>query len=168
MRKDIYGQHVLTENDLCKIYLRNPDAIISKVIVETPINISNELELTNIPKFIEYISSSETIEDFDRRLQSNWHMPDTYKNLDIAEWILNQCNTDSERQRVGEELLLYLDRNLFPLLQYLKYFVDTMRANNILWGVGRGSSVCSYVLYLIGIHRINSMYFDLDINDFLR
>jgi hypothetical protein len=168
MRKDIYGQHILTENDLCKIYLRNPDAIISKVMVETPINISNELELTNIPNIIEYISSSETIEDFDRRLQSNWHMPDTYKNLDIAEWILNQCNTDSERQRVGEELLLYLDRNLFPLLQYLKYFVDTMRANNILWGVGRGSSVCSYVLYLIGIHRINSMYFDLDINDFLR
>jgi len=168
MKKDIYGQPIFTENDLCTIYLQNPDRILSKVYVETPINISAELELANIPNIVEYITSTETIEDFDKRLQCNWYMPDEYKNLDIAEWTLNRCTTDSERQRVGEELLLYVDRDLFTLLQYIKYLVDTMRANNILWGVGRGSSVCSYVLYLIGIHRINSMYFDLDINDFLR
>jgi DNA polymerase III alpha subunit len=61
-----------------------------------------------------------------------------------------------------------LDRNLFQLLQYLKYLVDTMRKHNIVWGVGRGSSVASYVLYLIGVHKINSMYYDLDIEEFLR
>jgi DNA polymerase III alpha subunit len=108
------------------------------------------------------------IELFDWSQQSNWYMPDEYKNLDIAKWILDQCQTDSERQRVGEELLLYLDRNLFQLLQYLKYLVDTMRKHNIVWGVGRGSSVASYVLYLIGVHKINSMYYDLDIEEFLR
>jgi DNA polymerase III alpha subunit len=95
-------------------------------------------------------------------------MPPEYQNLDIAQWVLEQCTTDSERQRVGEELLMYLDRNLFSLLQYMKYLVDTMRKHNIVWGVGRGSSVASYVLYLIGIHRIDSLYYDLDINEFLR
>jgi DNA polymerase III alpha subunit len=43
-----------------------------------------------------------------------------------------------------------------------------MRKHNIVWGVGRGSSVASYVLYLIGVHKINSMYYDLDIEEFLR
>jgi DNA polymerase III alpha subunit len=54
------------------------------------------------------------------------------------------------------------------LLRYLKYFVDTMRANNVLWGLGRGSSVSSYVLYLLGVHKINSMFYDLDIREFLK
>jgi DNA polymerase III alpha subunit len=131
------------------------------------INLDN-LELENMPNIIKYVDSTLSIDDFDALCQNSWHMPEEYKNLDIAEWILNQCTTDAERQRVGEELLLYLDRNLFPLLQYLKYLVDTMRANNVVWGVGRGSSVSSYVLYLIGVHRINSMYYDLNIHEFLR
>ena len=95
-------------------------------------------------------------------------MPDKYKQLDIAEYLLNLCNTDAELQRVGQELLLYQDRNMFDLLRFLVYIVDVMRENDIVWGVGRGSSVASYVLYLIGVHKINSLYYDLDIAEFLR
>jgi DNA polymerase III alpha subunit len=90
-------------------------------------------------------------------------MPTEYLDLDIAQWALDQCKTDAELQRVAQELLLFQERDLFNLLRWLKYFVDTMRANQVVWGVGRGSSVASYVLYLIGVHRINSMYYDLDI-----
>jgi DNA polymerase III alpha subunit len=81
---------------------------------------------------------------------------------------LDRCQTQEELQRIGQELLLYQERNLFPLLQQLKYIVDTWRTNNIVWGVGRGSSVASYALYLIGVHRINSIYYDLDIQEFLK
>ena len=95
-------------------------------------------------------------------------MPDEYKKLDIAEYILGLCKTQPELQRVGEELLLFQERDLFDLLRYLKYFVDTMRLNNIVWGLGRGSSTASYVLYLIGVHKINSMYYDLPIEEFLK
>ena len=95
-------------------------------------------------------------------------MPEEYKQLDIAEHVLNLCTTDAELQRVGQELLMYQERNLFDLLRYLKYLVDLMRENRLIWGVGRGSSVASYVLYLLGIHRINSMYYDLDPEEFLR
>jgi DNA polymerase III alpha subunit len=168
MRTDIYDQIILSEKDLCNLYLQNPDRILSKTLIDNDININDELELTNIPELIKYADSSESIEQFDQRLQSNWHMPDEYQNLDIAKWVLDQCQTDSERQRVGEELLLYLDRNLFKLLQYLKYLVDTMRKHGIVWGVGRGSSVASYVLYLIGVHKIDSLFYDLDIEEFLR
>lgn len=168
MRTDNYGQIILSEKDLCNLYLQNPNRIMSKTLVDHSININDDLELVNIPQLIQYVTSTETVEEFDLRLQSNWHMPDEYKNLDIAQWVLDQCHTDPQRQRVGEELLLYLDRNLFQLLQYLKYLVDTMRTHNIVWGVGRGSSVASYVLYLIGVHKIDSMFFDLDIQEFLR
>jgi DNA polymerase III alpha subunit len=57
---------------------------------------------------------------------------------------------------------------MFTLLKYLKYLVDTMRTHNIVWGVGRGSSVASFILFLIGIHRINSLHYDLSIDEFLK
>jgi hypothetical protein len=88
--------------------------------------------------------------------------------MDIAEYVLSLCNSDSQLQRCGEGLLLFQERNLFDLLRYLKYLVDTLRANHMIWGVGRGSSVASYVLYLLGVHRIDSMFYDLDACEFLR
>ena len=95
-------------------------------------------------------------------------MPEEYKSLDIAEYTLSLCDSDAKLQRCGEELLLFQERNLFDLLRYLKYLVDTLRANRMIWGVGRGSSVASYVLYLLGVHRIDSMFYDLDAREFLR
>ena len=95
-------------------------------------------------------------------------MPNDYKQLDIAKYILDQCKSEAELQRAGQELLLFQERGMFVLLQYLKYLVDTMRKNNIVWGVGRGSSVASYVLFLLGVHRINSLYYDLPIEEFLK
>ena len=95
-------------------------------------------------------------------------MPIEYRNLDIAEYVLSLCQQEHELQRVAQELLLYQERDLFDLLRYLKYLVDTLRKNNIVWGVGRGSSVASYVLFLIGVHKIDSVYYNLDIDEFLK
>jgi DNA polymerase III alpha subunit len=95
-------------------------------------------------------------------------MPDEYKNMDIAKWLLDLCRNETELQRTGAELLMYAERDLLDLLRYLKYFVDTLRENKIVWGVGRGSSVASFVLYLIGVHKINSISYGLDINEFIR
>jgi DNA polymerase III alpha subunit len=125
---------------------------------------------SGFPQINQYVTTKDEIpvELFHQAQQQNWYMPQEYKDLDIAEHILSLCKTDSELQRVGEELLLYQERDLFNLLKYLKYFVDTMRSNSIVWGLGRGSSVASYVLYLLGVHKINSMYYDLDIKEFLK
>ena len=57
---------------------------------------------------------------------------------------------------------------LLPVLQFLIYFVDTLRANNVVWGVGRGSSVSSFCLFLIGVHKINPLLYNLDYREFLR
>tara|TARA_R110000803_G_scaffold25045_1_gene59952 strand:- start:1483 stop:1956 length:474 start_codon:yes stop_codon:yes gene_type:complete len=111
---------------------------------------------------------SLSVDEYDLMNQNNWLMPEEYKELDIAQHIIDCCKTDAEIQRAGQELLMFQERNLFDLLKYLKYLVDTMRSNNVIWGVGRGSSVASYVLYLLGVHRIDSMYYDLDPSEFLR
>jgi hypothetical protein len=113
-------------------------------------------------------NSDISVPDWDSLQQRRWHMPDHYKDIDIAEHVLNLCSTDAELQRVGHELMMYQERNLFDLLKYLHYLVDIMKQNNVIWGVGRGSSVSSYVLYLLGVHRINSMFYDLDPSEFLR
>ena len=127
------------------------------------------LELKTTPHLIVYKTKEDlSIEEFDSSNKENWYIPDEYKNFDIAKFVLDKCKNEEELQRAGEELLLYQERDMFMLLRYLKYFVDTMRKNKIVWGVGRGSSVSSFVLYLIEVHRINSLYYDLSIDEFLK
>ena len=111
---------------------------------------------------------SLSVDEYDMMNQRNWLMPEEYKQMDIAQHVIDLCKTDAEIQRAGQELLLFQERNLFDLLKYLKYLVDTMKSNDVIWGVGRGSSVASYVLYLIGVHKIDSMYYELDVEEFLR
>lgn len=168
MYTDKYGQQVYTENDICDLYMSDPERHIKTVVVDKPITVSDIIDTSNLPKFTVYTKSEKSVHDFDNELQSNWMIPDEYKNLDIAQYVLDLCQTDEELQRVGQELLMFQEREMFPLLRYLKYLVDTMREHNIVWGVGRGSSVSSFVLFLIGIHRINSLYYDLSIDEFLK
>jgi DNA polymerase III alpha subunit len=168
MRTDIYGQIILNENDLCELYLCDPLRTIKQAYTETKIELSDILVVDDLPKLIEYIDPRLTIDSFDELNQNLWHMPEEYLSMDIAKWVLDQCKDEIELQRAGEELLLFQDRGMFTLLKYLKYLVDTMRTHNIVWGVGRGSSVASFILFLIGIHRINSLYYDLSIDEFLK
>jgi DNA polymerase III alpha subunit len=168
MRTDIYGQLILSENDLCDLYMRDPTRTLKKALTESNISLGDILYIESKPDLIEYIDPKLSIEDFDNSNQSNWYMPTEYKEMDIAKFVLDQCTSEAELQRAGEELIMFQERNMFVLLQYLKYLVDTMRKHNIVWGVGRGSSVASFVLFLLGVHRINSLYYDLSIDEFIK
>jgi DNA polymerase III alpha subunit len=142
---------------------------LSGMLVEPGVNLETaSAYLEQVPELIEYVFTDMTVEEFDTMKQNSWHMPEEYRHMDIAEYILGLCDSEAKLQRCGEELLLFQERNLFDLLRYLKYLVDTLRSNCMIWGVGRGSSVASYVLYLLGVHRIDSMFYDLDPSEFLR
>lgn len=168
MRTDIYGQPIYTENDICDLYMSDTQRQIKKIYVDKDIKFLDILDLENIPNIVKYTDPNVPVNVYDKTLQKQWLMPEEYKTLDIAKYVLLLCKTDEELQRVGHELLLFQERDMFDLLRYLKYLVDVMRENNIVWGVGRGSSVSSYVLYLLGVHRINSLYYDLPIEEFLK
>jgi len=169
MRTDKYGQQIYDETDLCEFYLNNPEGELKNVLVSKDITFDNSLGLDNTPSLLTYLVNEDlSVEEFDEICQKNLYIPEQYATMDIAKFVLEQCQTEAELQRAGKELLLYQERDMFALLQYLKYLVDTMRANNIVWGVGRGSSVASFVLFLIGVHKINSLYYDLAIEEFLK
>ena len=100
--------------------------------------------------------------------KENWFIPDSYKSMDIESWLLNLCKTPDEITRVKSELDLYKQNNMIPVLNAIKYIVDTLRQHKIVWGVGRGSSVASYVLYLIGVHKIDSIKYNIPIEEFFK
>jgi len=173
MKTNKFGEIIRDQQDLIDLIMQGRD------IWNTPgVTVDHEVEVGQMIRYLEEPSSLLTwtfpegsdisVPEFDARNQKAWFMPQSYLDLDIAKHCLDLCETDAELQRVGEELLLYQERDLFDLLRYLKYLVDTMQENHVIWGVGRGSSVASYVLYLLGVHRVNSLYYDLDPREFLR
>jgi DNA polymerase III alpha subunit len=172
MKTDQYGQMIFDQDDLCNFVMQGQDVTRLELMVDKTVDF--ELAATvledpgNLLLWSFPVDSNQSLIEFDTEQQRNWHMPDEYKQLDIAEHVLSLCRSDAELQRVAQELLLYQERDLFHLLRYLKYLVDLMRENNLIWGVGRGSSVSSHVLYLLGVHRIDSIHYNLDIAEFLR
>lgn len=170
MMIDHLGQPVYSEDDIFQMIMQGHMDLLSRpFLVEQDVDFSRCADmLTLIPNVLQYQPSSETLSEFDARCQCRWLMPSQYMNMDVAEHVLSLCTSSAELQRCGHELLMYQERDMFDLLRYLKYLVDVMRENNIIWGVGRGSSVASFVLYKLGVHRIDSLYYDLDIAEFLR
>lgn len=170
MKTDQYGRIIYTEEDLCNFVMQGHDLNkFDDLIVTGDVLENAACIIENVPSFIKYNDLANiSVEEFDRRCQNNWHMPAKYKDLDIAEYVLGLCKTDAELQRCGQELMLFQERDLFNLLRYLVFLVDLMRENRVIWGVGRGSSVASYVLYKLGVHKIDSLHYDLDPQEFLR
>ena len=170
--KDQYGRVVYNRHDLYEM-LYNQENIESIECVEWHEDFekynaaisSNYLNINAI-KPIEIITTE--LEEFDKNNQSIWFLPDEYKTIDVTDYVNKLCYTEQERRRVDEELTEFSKRDMIMLLRYMIYLVDHMRENKIVWGVGRVSSVASYVLYLIGIHKINSIHYDIDWKEFLR
>ena len=171
MRLDHYSNPVFNEQDLFdalyKGYQINPADVIF-VEQRTPNILALETQ-SGIRVFEPIDTPSPTIEQLDSAWQEQWHMPDEYKILDIETWLYEQAPPwDPNHARLSEELAEFKARNMLDLLRWLKYFVDTCTEKNIVWGVGRGSSVASYVLYLIGVHSIDPIKYNLDWQEFLR
>ena len=164
----IYSGHV----DKCHVVLCDPSDDIDKF--------NAAMREQYLPELQTYVALDVDQKTFDGVCQSEWFMPDKYKELDIGADIMSrlihklniidayEMQETVEWTRVCEELEAFEERGMNDLLRYMIYLVDFMRENGIVWGVGRGSSVASYVLYLIGVHRIDSIKYNLDWREFLR
>lgn len=116
----------------------------------------------------EYRPPTIDITYHDKMHQHQWNIPEQYLIMNVDDFLLRKCTSNEEIQRVKDELFLYKKHNMIPVLKAMIYIVDVMREHNIVWGVGRGSSVASYILYLIGLHKVNSIQYKLDISEFLK
>jgi hypothetical protein len=166
MRTDPIGIPIVAEKDVielmyqCRAY---GDLFTEDVALVTSLEAANQY--LSIPlSFRLNIHKLKSVDD----MTDSWRMPAEYAALDIDAWFANKINTVDQAERVADELALYREGGLYPLLQFLIYMVDLMREHQIVWGVGRGSSVSSYCLFLIGIHKVDSMKFNLDIKEFLK
>jgi DNA polymerase III alpha subunit len=172
MKINSYGQVEITADEAFQSLYSGKINNLKNVYVEdkdrTRFNKSRDLNGDRFPELETLVLPDITLEEYDKINQQNWFMPKEYYNFEIVEYLLDKTTNEEEYQRVVTELELFTQHNMIDLLKYIKYLVDTMRKNNIVWGVGRGSSVASYVLYLIGVHKVDSIKYALDIKEFLK
>lgn len=114
-------------------------------------------------------------------VDTNWNIPQKYKDIDVNRYLftkllnelkktdeLIQDEIDERIERVDQELKLFEQYNLLDILRVVIYIVEQFEENNIVWGTGRGSSCCSYCLYLIGLHDVDSIKYGLELSEFFR
>jgi DNA polymerase III alpha subunit len=123
----------------------------------------------SVSKYLERLDSERL--DYPKtpvEINSNqWFIPEEYYP-NLVEYLYGCCETQEQTDRVSQELELFVKNNMYDVLHVMKYLVDTLRQNNVVWGVGRGSSVASYVLYLIGVHKVDSIKYNLPIEEFFK
>lgn len=166
----------LNENDMLELFYsggydklneNSQKIIIDKKLID---QYKKSADFFNFPnKLIFNETPAITIDrELHQKKQKEWLIDIKQDKEEMIRFLFEKCQTDIERARVIEELKLFDEKNCFEILYVLKYLVNHFRENNIVWGVGRGSSVASYCLYLLGVHKIDSIKFDIDIREFLR
>lgn len=163
---DENGKVIYEVNGLIDILLnggRIPSDINFEITEET-ILYNKYSKLFGSDKQLRNVSKQTTHE----QNQNNWFMPKKYVELDLDEYFSKLIKTPEEIDRVGMELKCWEDKKFTDVLRFCIYFMDYAKENDIIIGVGRGSSCCSYLLYLIGLHRVDCIKYDLDITEFLK
>ena len=109
--------------------------------------------------------------------EQQWVLPSAYRTLDVIDYLfkahdvlfghLANDEREARETRLAEELILFKQHQLIDVLRTIIWIINTLSAADTVWGVGRGSSVSSYVLFVIGVHDVDSYSYQLDIADFL-
>lgn len=168
---DKYGQIILSSTDLRELLLQGKNISHLNVKMDDDIRLYQQYQadlLPNVITLIDKIDDTLSVKDFYEKKANEWIFPAIYQQIDVLSWLLDKCKTDEEVSRVNLEYVLFEKHNLVMLLRLFIFLVDYMRKNKFVWGVGRGSSVSSYILYLIGVHRVNSLKYSLQISDYLK
>ena len=167
---DEYGNALLTKEEGKTALLHGHNITGAVITDDKEVELYNEFSKKVLGKEdqISFPIDGIEVEDYHDLCTQVWNIPTKYKSLDVKEKLLSLCKSDVERERVETEYVMFEERQLIPLLQFLVYIVDYMRENEIVWGVGRGSSVASYCLYLLGVHKVDSIKYDLPIEEFLK
>lgn len=171
LKTNIYGQAILSSTHLMELLLQGKNITHLNVVFDEEIEQFQKYQSQLLPDTVVFLEAPEeklSFDEFHQKCSQEWIFPELYKQIDVKTWLLNKCKIQEETNRVNEEYVLYEERDLLMLLRLFIFLVDYMRKNNFIWGVGRGSSTSSYILYLIGIHRVNSIKYDLQIEDFLK
>jgi len=169
---DEWGRTIVEADSVIDLILKGID-LTTVVVEDSPLiqaynewcaNFDKPDYLLNLPEPMDHSPEEEHAER-----ATTWFISSDIQQIDVRRFLLEEmCNDDVCRDRVNLEMDLFEERGLEPLLQLMMFLVDHFRRNKIVWGVGRGSSVASYVLFLIGVHKIDPILYGLDVHDFLK
>lgn len=166
-----YGQSIVSSKTLMNLLLEGRNINNLNVVFDEDIELYQEYQNDLLDKnivFYEPPEEKQSLEEFHETCTQHWLFPKEYQSIDVLKWLLDKCKNPQEEERVQLEYKMYEERDLIMVLRLFIFLVDYMRNHGFIWGVGRGSSVASFILYLIGIHRINSVKYNLDINEYLK
>ena len=119
--------------------------------------------------------------DDEVKLDTSWKLPSEWASLtsDQVQHLIVDKATDvisrssyTEAQvskaytRIEQEINEIEKRNMMDFLKTIMYVLDTFKKNDICWGVGRGSSCASYVLFVLGLHVVDCVKFDVPMEEF--
>jgi DNA polymerase III alpha subunit len=156
-----------------RILLYNGQSLVEPEII-------NSLLLSGIhPNYILTSELTEDIELFnmlsddiikqykeeDIHFDFNWNIPKKYLDIDLIDYFSEYITKDNSN-RISEELQIVIDNNLQNHFKCMIYIVDMFKSKKQIWGIGRGSSVACYLLYLIGIHNIDCIKFNIPYTEF--
>lgn len=103
----------------------------------------------------------------------NWMIPVEYQEIDIID--LSVCKlhdigllSDEYNERLEYELYEMDKRGMFPFIRCVYYIIEQLRENGIVWGVGRGSSCASLVLFVLGINRVDPVKYNIPVGEFIK
>lgn len=106
-------------------------------------------------------------------LDLEWNIPEYYKSLDIDNYVLEYLvskiphnEIDVGVLRLVNELEQVKKRNLYDFLRTIIFIIDKFKEKNVVWGVGRGSSCASYILYLMDVHLVNPLKYNIRLEEF--
>ena len=171
MKTNKYGQAILSSDNLRELLLQGKNISHLNVVFDDDIELFQTYQAELLSETITFLGAPEetlTFDEFHEKCADEWIFPIVYQQVDVKKWLLDKCKTQVEIDRVNEEYVMYEERDLIMLLRLFIFLIDYMRKNDFVWGVGRGSSTSSYILYLVGTHFVDSIRYNLQISDFLK
>lgn len=162
------------------------------VIEITPDKIAEYLMLGVHPSSLRVLGSVASVQQFNANVSAGeelliaqdepvhinlgWNLPKEYLHLDLEtvisdkfEQICTRYSTEELEiaiQRIADELQEVQRRGLVKFMQTIIYIIDTFKQKNIVWGVGRGSSCASYLLFLLGLHVVDCVKMNVPMEEF--
>lgn len=170
MRLDRFDNPIFEEEEVLDYIYENPDRV-------DDINFQDLITENTASKASTLIADTFTKKDYDETIQQNFLLENnlslvydfsTNAYLQLKDRIFAMASTSEEAGRIEIEFREFEKRKMQKMLLMLNAMITQMRLNDIVWGVGRGSSVASYVLYLIGVHKIDSLKYNLDHREFFK
>lgn len=159
----------------------HPEIFSFRILNQKSIDNFYTLEINeDIIKYNNVFSPKIKVKNTCDKLNLEFNIPEQYINLNLKEFILKKFENIISQDdlledeiiqrynRIKEELKLYKQYNIENVLKTIIYIIDVFEKNNIVWGTGRGSSCASYILYVVGLHDVDSVKYKLNLKEFFR